>query len=1134
MKKTFRKSVQDLLATRAGRLANLAGVFLVAGTLTLSASTYATEHMLSLNLKNATIREAIESIKSQSEFSFSLDVKDLNLDEKVSVFLDNKSINEVLAVLFNGRNVHYEINDRHVVITRAGQVGPNAVQQQAKHITGRILDPYNEPVIGANVVVKGTTIGTVTDAEGNFDLDVPEGATLQISYIGYIEQNIPIGNKSVISVILKEDSQALDEVVVVGFGTQKKLNLTGAVTAVTGEDMAKRPVVNTATMLQGQVPGLRVNAATGTPGDEAASFRVRGQGTFSDAGSDPLILVNGVPGSITNLDPSVIESVSVLKDAASAAIYGARAANGVILVTTKQGADIGDGKAHVAYHGNVGLYNPTRMYDLVTNSVEYMELFNQANANSGTGKAYTQAEIDAYRNANGSDQYPSFNWLDYMFRTAVVQNHNLSVAGNSGKTTYNVALNFVNQPGTMRGFEYQKYNATVDLTSQITDFIKIGTYTSMMYGDRTQPRQGQEDAFLSTLSQAPTYMPWLPDDGSGVIRWTDKAYGVEDHNKNMPAIIGTNTTKKFQNFDINAQLWLEVNLAKGLTWHTKGAVRLESNKSKEWGGSSVPIYNYHTGVQTASLDRGSSGLTDEDQRRFYTNLYTYLKYDFSTPNKDHNFNIMVGYNQESEKYETLKAYRKDFAFDLPVIDAGSSTGWTNEGKLEEWAIQSVFGRLNYNFKERYLFEANMRYDGTSRISSENRWGIFPSFSAGWRITEEDFIKDLNLNWLNNAKLRASWGQLGNQNIGLYPYQAMIAGVSNYPFDKKTETVGYQQKAYANRDIKWETTTITDVGFDLQVFNGLNVTFDWYKKVTSDILRSSQVSGLLGLDAPTVNNGEVTNKGIEVAFSYNNVVSDGFFKGLQYNAGVYFDRSRNELTKFGAEEIDGNNFGIKREGLPYNEYFMLECIGVFADEAEVANSPKQFNDNTLPGDLKYKDQNNDGVIDNDDRVPISGRFPGFEYSVNAGASWKGFDLSLLGQGVSGKKYYTRDWGIFPFMQGSAPTRDYLEGMWTEENPYNAEHPRLYYNDLGGNKNNRANSYMLQDASYFRLKNLTFGYTLPKFITDKVKMSRVRVYFSGDNLVTFTKFRGLDPERNKDGRAAQYPQNRICSFGLNVEF
>ena len=842
--------------------------------------------------------------------------------------------------------------------------------------------------------------------------------------------------------------------------------------------------------------------------------------------------MNGVPGDISHLDPSVIESVSVLKDAASAAIYGARAANGVILVTTKEGADVRDGKAHIAYHGNVGLYTPTRMYDLVTNSAEYMELYNLAQKNSGLGNAYTQEMIDAYRNGNGSAEYPNFDWLDYMLNTAVVQNHNLSIAGNAGKTTYNVSLNFVNQPGTLRGFDYQKYNATVNLTSQITDFIKIGTYTSLMYGDREQPRQGQEDVLLSTLSQAPTYMPWLPDDGTGETKWTSSAYSFESHNKNMPAIIGTDTKKTFQDFDINAQLWLEVNLAKGLTWHTKGAARLQSGKTKEWGGSDVPVYNYHTGEQAGYLDRGSNGFTVEDTRRFYTNLYTYLKYDVSTADQNHNFSIMAGYNQESEKYETVKAYRKDYAFDLPVINAGSQANWSNEGAEEEWAIMSVFGRFNYNYKERYLFEANMRYDGTSRISSENRWGIFPSFSIGWRLTEEDFVKNLNWSWLNNFKVRASWGQLGNQNIGLYPYQAMIESVNNYPFDKTNETVAYQQKAYANRDIKWETTTITDVGVDMQVFDGLNVTFDWYKKVTSDILRSSQVSALLGMTAPTVNNGEVQNTGIEVAFNYSNMIQSGIFEGLQYNAGFYFDRSRNKLTQFGAEEID--NYYLRREGLPYNEYYMLECIGIFATEEEIANSPKQFNDNTLPGDLKYKDQNGDNVIDNNDRIPMGGRFPDFEYSVNLGASWKGFDLSLTGQGVDGKKFYTNEWGMYPFRQGSAPTKEYVEGMWTEENPYNAKFPRLYFDDFGGNKNTRPNSYFLQNASYFRLKNLTFGYTLPKQWTDKVKMSRVRIYFSGDNLVTFTKFYGLDPERETDGRAAQYPQNKICSFGVNVEF
>lgn len=1010
------------------------------------------------------------------------------------------------------------------------------MQQQNLKVSGVVTDEAGEPLIGVSVLVKGTTLGNITDLNGRFSLDVPEGSILEISYIGYKTQSIK-AQREPMNIVLKEDAQKLDEVVVVGFGTQKKVNLTGSVSAVTGDDISKRPVANAAILLQGQIPGLRVNQGLGQPGGEGTSFRIRGQGTFSSAGSDPLILINGVPGSMTNLDPSVIESVSVLKDAASAAIYGARAANGVILVTTKQGA-VGD-KVHISYHGNVGLHTPTKLYDRVTNSVEYMELANLAWKNSGTGKQYTQDQINLYRNNVGDPQYPNFDWQDYMFRTAVVQTHNLSMAGSTEKTTYNVALNFVDQPGTMRGFKYRKYNATIDLTARITNFIKVGTYANLMYGETEQPRQGQNDAFLSTLSQAPTYMPWLPDDGTGIRRWTSSAYSFESHNKNMPAIIGDNAMKRDNNFDINAQLWLEINLAKGLTWYTKGAARLQSNKSKDWRGSTTYTYDYHTGERSSELDKGGLGLSVGDGRRFYTNLYSYLKYDLSLVDNAHNFSLMVGYNQESEKYETLNAYRKDFAFDLPVLNAGGTADWSNSGGEEEWAIQSLFGRFNYDFKERYLFEANMRYDGTSRISDENRWGVFPSFSVAWRATEEEFIKNLNLNWLNNFKLRGSWGQLGNQNIGLYPYQAMISGVDDYPFTKTSDGViiGYQQTAYANRNIKWETTTITDIGFDLQVFDGLSVTFDWYKKTTDDILRSSQVSSLLGLSAPTVNNGSVENKGIEVALNYANMVKGGTFRGFRYNAGVYFDRSRNKLTEFGAEEI--GSYSIKREGLPYDEYYMLECIGVFADQAEINASPKQFNDNTQPGDLKYKDISGpdgkpDGVIDNYDCRTFSGRFPGFEYGINASATWKGFDLSLIGQGVADKKYYTTDWGVQPFMQGSSPNKDYIKHMWTEENPYGAKHPKLYWQDMGGGKNTRPNSYYLKDASFFRLKNLTLGYTLPRVWTEKANISKVRIYFSGDNLLTLTPYKGLDPERNGDGRDAIYPQNRIYSFGLNVEF
>ena len=1010
------------------------------------------------------------------------------------------------------------------------------MQQQNLKVSGVVTDEAGEPLIGVSVLVKGTTLGNITDLNGRFSLDVPEGSILEISYIGYKIQSIK-AQREPMNIVLKEDAQKLDEVVVVGFGTQKKVNLTGSVSAVTGDDISKRPVANAAILLQGQIPGLRVNQGLGQPGGEGTSFRIRGQGTFSSAGSDPLILINGVPGSMTNLDPSVIESVSVLKDAASAAIYGARAANGVILVTTKQGA-VGD-KVHISYHGNVGLHTPTKLYDRVTNSVEYMELANLAWKNSGTGKQYTQDQINLYRNNVGDPQYPNFDWQDYMFRTAVVQTHNLSMAGSTEKTTYNVALNFVDQPGTMRGFKYRKYNATIDLTARITNFIKVGTYANLMYGETEQPRQGQNDAFLSTLSQAPTYMPWLPDDGTGIRRWTSSAYSFESHNKNMPAIIGDNAMKRDNNFDINAQLWLEINLAKGLTWYTKGAARLQSNKSKDWRGSTTYTYDYHTGERSSELDKGGLGLSVGDGRRFYTNLYSYLKYDLSLVDNAHNFSLMVGYNQESEKYETLNAYRKDFAFDLPVLNAGGTADWSNSGGEEEWAIQSLFGRFNYDFKERYLFEANMRYDGTSRISDENRWGVFPSFSVAWRATEEEFIKNLNLNWLNNFKLRGSWGQLGNQNIGLYPYQAMISGVDDYPFTKTSDGViiGYQQTAYANRNIKWETTTITDIGFDLQVFDGLSVTFDWYKKTTDDILRSSQVSSLLGLSAPTVNNGSVENKGIEVALNYANMVKGGTFRGFRYNAGVYFDRSRNKLTEFGAEEI--GSYSIKREGLPYDEYYMLECIGVFADQAEINASPKQFNDNTQPGDLKYRDISGpdgkpDGVIDNYDRRTFSGRFPGFEYGINASATWKGFDLSLIGQGVADKKYYTTDWGVQPFMQGSSPNKDYIKHMWTEENPYGAKHPKLYWQDMGGGKNTRPNSYYLKDASFFRLKNVTLGYTLPRVWTEKANISKVRIYFSGDNLLTLTPYKGLDPERNGDGRDAIYPQNRIYSFGLNVEF
>ena len=701
----------------------------------------------------------------------------------------------------------------------------------------------------------------------------------------------------------------------------------------------------------------------------------------------------------------------------------------------------------------------------------------------------------------------------------------------------------VNQPGTLKGSEFKRYNATLDLTSRVNDWVKFGMYFTGSRSNRQETRQGDTDAYLSTISQAPTYMPWLPDDGTGIKRYASKAFSFESNNKNMVAIVETENFKTNVNTDVNAQAWLEVNPIKGLTWYTKGAMRYKQQHEKIWGAMATPIYYYHDGKQNGTLNTGGTGLTSTMNNSSYYNLYTYLKYDWATPNKEHDFSVMAGYNLEYYKLDNLSGYRQNYDFPLHELNTGIASVQTNSGKSEEWGIMSAFFRANYAFKQRYLLEVNARYDGSSRIFSDSRWGIFPSFSLGWRVTEEEWMKELNWEWLNSLKLRGSWGILGNQNIDLYSYYASVTTGKDYSFDNSNLNAGVAQTALTNRDLKWESTSIGDFGIDITAFNGFNVTFDWYKKRTYDILREAQSNSLLGLKAPYINAGEMVNKGIEVSLAYNGYIQEGVFKGLSYNAGVFFDRTRNELTKYGTDYIDSSKGLIYKEGLPYESYYGYEAIGIFKDEADVANSPKQFNDKTLPGDIKYADISGpngvpDGVVDENDRKVLDGRLPDFEYTVNLAASWKGFDLSLMGQGVQGVKHYASGWGLRPFYQGSPISQDYIDNMWTEEHT-DAKYPRLYFADLGGAKNQRESTYWLYNASYFRLKNLTFGYTLPKALTSKAKIERLRFYFSGDNLLTFTKFpQGGDPERNynstKGTRLVYYPQNRIISFGVNLEF
>lgn len=996
-------------------------------------------------------------------------------------------------------------------------------------VQGKISDATG-PLPGIAVRADGTTQVTSTNAQGRYTIKAAGNGSITFTSVGYKSQTVPVNNRTTIDITLVSESKSLEEVVVVGYGTQKKVNLTGSVASVSGDELIKRPVVNPAAMLQGTMPGVQVIQTKGEPGNEGISIRIRGNGTFSGAGSDPLVLIDGVPGNLSDVNPSNIDNVSVLKDAASAAMYGSRAANGVVLVTTKQGQS---GKLSIQYDANVGIYKPTKLFDLVTNSAQYMDLYNEARINSGLtdpSLLYPQDQIDLYRNSTDRVKYPNTDWLSLIFKTAPTQTHNLTFNGGNDKTTYNVSLGYVNQNGIMRGFNYKKYNARINLTSKINEHIKFGTNVLLKSGTLESTPFGSGDMFLSAMSQAPTYGPYLTD-GSG--RLTYKAYDFEYNNKNPFGVLNNNITHNTNDYTLNAQAWVEVQFTKDFSWYTKGAVNATFDKYKDFR-TPVPEYNFRTNLLATTLDLGS-GLTVQDQQTIYTNLYSYLNYSHNF--NGHSLKAQAGYSIEQNHYQYLSGYRKEFPNqDLRELNAGSPSIQSTNGTGNQWGLMSYFGRLNYNYKERYLVEGNVRYDGSSKFNTGNRWGIFPSFSAGWRVTEEPFFKALELGWVDNLKVRGSWGKLGNQNIVVngyginYPYQALLQLTGNYSFDNNSLTTGVAQADLNNPVIQWETTTMTDAGLDLTIFKNFNLTADWYKKRTTDILRQSQVTALVGLGAPVINDGIVENTGIELGLSYNNTIKSGLFTGLTYSAGVNLDHNSNKLVKFGQREIGGSS--INQNGQPWNSFYLLQVEGIFQSAAEVQSSPKQYNDNTLAGDLKYKDVNGDGKIDDNDRTIIPGVFPKLNYAFNLSASWKGFDVSAMLQGVYGVKYFVTGWGTIPFVQGAPPTTDWLD-RWTPENP-STTMPRMYWGGNAPQKITRASTFFLQDGSYLRLKNLVFGYTIPTKMVKTIGLERLRVYFSGDNLFTSTKFKGLDPERGGSGDLVQYPQNKIYSFGLNVTF
>jgi TonB-linked SusC/RagA family outer membrane protein len=1095
---------------------------------------YAQSTRLSLEVKNATVRDVLHMIEEKSEFYFLYNSELVDVYRNVDLSVKNEKIDDILTKLFSKNDVSIVVLDRHIVITPVGEKTV-AQQPQPGQVAGKVTDNTGAPLPGVTVLVKGTTTGTITSSTGDYLLsNVPASATLVFSFVGMRSQEVTVGNRTTINITLVEETVGIEEVVAIGYGTQKKVNLTGSVSTVIVEDIERRQVTNTTAALQGKVAGLRVIQGTGMPGRENVTIELRGRSSWG-TNSTPLVLVDGVVGSLENLPASDIESISVLKDAASASIYGARAANGVILVTTKQGKT---GKPTLSYNMNVGTQSATGIPDQIWNSAQYMELFNKAVArNAISAQPFQQSLIDKYKSpTRNMELFPDFNWADAVWKSAIVQEHNLGVNGGTENFRYNMSAGYLDQDGILMGHDYKRYNGLANLSSTINKYISLGTNISYVYGKSHSPYYENQNFVLMTMTQAPMVKPYLPD-GSG--RYTDKViptgYGGTQNNRN-PFWIANETYRNFEDWQANIQGWIDIDFLHGkdmkLKWSTKYATRFaeQFRHIYHYGADAfyyLPENEYLAGganehKQGTPFGPEALGVFNQNYRTTLGTLFSTLTWDWNLDK--HDISVMGGYSQEAQKYRYLTGSRSVFPVkNMHEIDGMGSLNQVVGGGLSEWAFQSLFGRATYAYLSKYLFEANFRYDGTSRIYIDSRWGFFPSASAAWRASEESFVKD-NLAWIDNLKFRASYGLLGNANIGDYPYQDVYSTTS-YGFNNTLEQ-GILQTSFKNKELEWEKTKITNIGVDINISNDLiYATADWYSKYTTGILAPASIPTSAGMSAPTVNYGEYKNTGIEIELGHRNKLGD-----LRYDINAQFTVNKNTVMKYPAP-VYGNR--IIEEGYAYNDYYLYEHIGIFKSQAELTAVVHPGNPQI--GDIKFKDQNNDKKIDGNDRIRVKGAYPDLIYSFGANVGWKQFDASLFFQGVDGQKVRTNFFGEDPFSQGSSPHSKFLDAYDPTSNP-DSDIPSIYgwgYAPMtGGTAQN--STYFLKDASYLRLKNIQIGYILPSAISNKFGISFLKVFVSGDNLLTFTKYPDLDPERAADGWHAQYPQLKTLSMGLNVKF
>lgn len=940
-----------------------------------------------------------------------------------------------------------------------------------KQITGNVLDNTGEPLIGVNVVIKGTDMGSTTDYDGNYILKLPSGKNkLVFSYIGYKTQEVDIGDRNVVDVILVEDLHVLQEVVVVGYGVQKKSDLTGSISKIKSEDIRKGQVSNLSQALQGKISGVQVTPVSGKPGENAI-IRIRGTGTLNDA--SPLFVVDGMfVDDISFLDPDDVESVEVLKDASATAIFGSRGANGVIMITTNKGSN--ESSSSISFSSSYGIQNLIQKISLV-NAHDYATLANEVAENERTGKPFDDPEIYG----TGTD------WQDEIFQQALMSKIKLSASGGSDNLKYNISIGHLNQEGIVKGSKYQRTTFRLNNSYKIKKWLDFGHNLSFNYK--------KEEIAANVISTAYKADPTVePIDSLGKYGNTSIRASVG----NPVASINYNNNK-WWGYRTVGNIYVDIKPFKNLIFKSSLGVDFQHNQGKNF----IPVF------YVSPIQENKENILSVNTNR----TFSWLWENTATYNKEigsHKFTLLGGITAQKVQYENLGAYRKNLpgeTSELLFLDAGEADGQTNYNSAWEWSILSYLFRTNYIYKNKYLATVSLRADGSSKFGENNRYGYFPSFALGWNLGHEEFIKQIDL--ISRLKLRASWGVVGNEKTGAYASRAVVSSNLNAVFGTGEDlNYGASVISQSNPDLRWESTTQSDIGIEVGLLEDKLISeFDFYRRVTDGILIDVPIPDYVGsANNPVLNAAEVLNQGIDLSLKWRDKLGK-----INYNIGGLFSTVHNEVLGLGEgkEKIEGGNLGVGGKlgtktivGKPIGSFFGYKMAGIFQSEEEIGNYPSFGTE--VPGDIRYEDTNQDGVLDSDDRVFLGDAIPKVIYGFNLGVGYKGISLSIDLAGQFGNKIINAKkmarFGTYNFEES------YLD-RWTPENPSDTE-PRA----TNGGNNYKVSDRFIEDGSFTRIRNIQLSYSLSKSLIKKLRLSQFRVYISGNNLFTFTNYSGYTPE------------------------